>query len=338
MKSNNAALELIVRLPRRYHVSHDTVVELEHAILADPRVAPAHTRDALDGLISGTTRLLQRAGIDIGSLLRVGRRSAGRTPPRDYFAVMMELDPAKAAPWFIHSARKAVYIFDAWPARHGDIRAFVENWGIQYAFVSSSQAAARLAELCQRCTFIWVPEGVDPVRYHARPLLEKDIDVLQLGRKYDAHHTEILPALEKAGKTYLFEREKGKIIFPERDKFVGGLARSRVSICVPSSITHPERAGNIETMTIRYLQSIVSKCLVLGHAPAEMVELFGYNPVVEIDMSDPAGQVLDILGRYEEHLPLIERNFDLVTREHTWDDRWKRMAAVLFQCGSADAH
>lgn len=331
MKSNNAVLELIVRPPRHYHVSHDTVVELEHAILADPRVAPVHMSGALDGLIDGATRLLQRARIDIGSLVQVGRRSSGRTSARDYFSVMMGLDAAKTAPWFIHSARKSIYLFDAWPARHADIRAFVESWRIQYAFVSSSQAAARLAELCQRCTFIWVPEGVDPDRYDARPLGEKDIDVLQLGRKYDAHHTEIVPALEKSGKTYLFEREKGKLIFPERDKFVDGLARSRVSICVPSSITHPERAGNIETMTIRYLQSMVSKCLVLGHAPAEMVELFGYNPVVEIDMSDPAGQLLDILGGYDEYLPLIERNFDRVVSEHTWDNRWQRMATVLFQ-------
>jgi hypothetical protein len=140
-----------------------------------------------------------------------------------------------------------------------------------------------------------------------------------------------VPALKKAGKTYVYETEKGKIIFPGREEFVRGLARARVSICVPSSITHPERAGDIETMTIRYLQSIASKCLVLGHAPAEMVELFGYNPVVEIDMSDPVGQVLDILGRYEDYLPLIERNFDRVSREHTWENRWKGMAAVLFQ-------
>lgn len=325
-------MELIVRPPGRYHVSHNTVVELEQAILADPRVVPARLNGALDSVVVGATRLLQRAGTDMGSLLRVGRRSSvAGTHARDYIAVMMELDAAKAAPWFIRTARRSIYVFDAWPARHGDIRAFVESWGIHYAFVSSSQAAARLAELCDRCTFIWVPEGVDPAQYQGLPLFEKDIDVLQLGRKYDAHHALIAPALENAGKTYLYKRQKGAIIFPRREEFVAGLARSRISICVPSSITHPQRAGDIETMTMRYLQSMVSKCVVLGHAPAEMVELFGYNPVVEIDTLTPAGQLLDILSHYEDYLPLVERNFDVVTREHTWRNRWQQMAAVLFQ-------
>jgi hypothetical protein len=325
-------MELIVRPPRRYHVSHDTVDELEQAILADPRVVPARLNAALERIVVGATRLMQRVGTDMGSLLRVRQRSSvAGTPARDYLAVMMELDAAKSAPWFIRTARRSIYVFDAWPSRHRDIRAFVESWGIQYAFVSSSQAAARLAELCDSCTFIWVPEGVDPAQYQALPLFEKDIDVLQLGRKYDAHHTVIAPALESAGKTYLYESPRGTIIFPQRDEFVAGLARSRISICVPSSITHPERAGDIETMTVRYLQSIVSKCVVLGHAPVEMVELFGYNPVVEIDMLNPAGQLLDILSHYEDYLPLVERNFDIVTREHTWRNRWQQMAAVLLQ-------
>src|SRR5215210_2007737 len=197
-------MELIVRPPRRYHVSHDTVVEFEQAILADPRVVPARSNAPFDSVVVGATRVLQRAGIDIGSLLRVRRRSTiAGTPARDYLAVMMELDVAKAAPWFIRTARRSIYVFDAWPSRHRDIRAFVESWGIHYAFVSSSQAAARLAELCDRCTFIWVPEGVDPAQYQAFPLFEKNIDVLQLGRKYDAHHTVIAPALERAGKRYL---------------------------------------------------------------------------------------------------------------------------------------
>ena len=62
--------------------------------------------------------------------------------------------------------------------------------------------------------------------------------------------------------------KRGGSFSRRRDAFIDGLARSRVSICVPSSVTHPERAGDIETMTIRYLQSMVSKCVVLGRAPA----------------------------------------------------------------------
>ena len=324
-------MELIIRPPRKYHVSQDVVTELEQVILADPRVVPARLNPAVEAFVGGAARALRKAGTDLGSLLGVGRRSSVKSPPeRDYLAVMLELDAARTAPWFIRPGRRSIYLFDAWPSRHGEIRDFVETWGIQYAFISSSQAARRLSKLSDRCTFMWVPEGVDPARYQQRSFIEKDIDVLQLGRKYDAHHALIAEALADAGRSYLYEREKGGIIFPTREEFVAGLARARISICVPSNMTHPDRAGDIETMTIRYLQSMVSKCLVLGHAPAEMVKLFGYNPVVEIDMADPGGQVIEILRDFESYLPLIEKNFSLVSQDHTWAQRWDRMAQVLF--------
>jgi hypothetical protein len=324
-------MELIARPPRRYHVSHDTVLELEDAILADPRVIAAQPRPLTTPLLDGVTRLLRKAGTDPASLLRVSARAnVTDAPDRDYFAVMMELDAAKTAPWFIHNARKSIYLFDAWPGKHGQIRDFVDKWAVQYVFVSSSQAAERLSKLSDRGTFLWVPEGIDPKHYEARSFIEKDIDVLQLGRKYDAHHALIAPALEASGMTYLYEHKKGGIVFPTRKEFVTGLARTRISICVPSSMTHPERAGDVETMTIRYLQSVVSKCIILGHAPREMIDLFGYDPVIAIDMSDPAGQVIDILENYDDYLPLVERNFETVTAHHTWANRWARMSSVLF--------
>ena len=324
-------MELITRPPRQYHVSHDTAAELERTILEDPRVVPAESGGITEAVVDAAARTLRKAGTDIGSLLRVGNRSSGgRVVKHDYLAVMMELDAARTAPWFIRTGRRSIYLFDAWPARHGEIRSFVETWGIQYAFISSSQGAERLTKLSDRCTFMWVPEGVDPSGYQQRSFLEKDIDVLQLGRKYDSYHARIAPELESARASYFYEKEKGGIIFPTREEFVAGLARSKISICFPSSMTHPQRAGDIETMTTRYLQSMASNCLVLGHAPREMVELFGYNPVVEVDDGDPAGQILEILRDYESYLPLIEKNFGSVSSAHTWAHRWTRMAAVLF--------
>jgi hypothetical protein len=323
-------MQLVIRKARRYHVSQDTVDELEAAILRDFRVAPAS-----DGLLAAGAGLLTRGasrlGLDAGKLLRAGSRDPRKTDPhRDYFAVMMNLDASRIAPWFMRDARKSVYLFDAWPSKHREIVDFAEAWGIQYAFVSSSQAAESLSRVSERCTFIWVPEGIDASRYQHRSPLERDIDVLQLGRKYDAYHAVIEPALRKAGRTYVYEKAKGSIIFPTRAEFISGLARSRISVCVPSSVTHRERAGDIETMTIRYLQSIVSKCLVVGHAPAEMVELFGYNPVVEIDIAAAGEQIVDLLANYDDFVPLIEKNFATVTELHTWDRRWERIAPVLF--------
>lgn len=323
-------MQLVVTKPGHLHVSQDTVEELEAVILRDMRVAPA-AENGFAGPARYFARVAARAGLNPARVLGAGKRkSRNADRERDYFAVMMDLNVSRVAPWFMQDARKSVYMFDAWPAKHRQIIDLVDSWGIQYAFVSSSQAAARLGQLSERCTFIWVPEGIDPQRYQQRSLHERDIDVLQLGRKYDSYHAVIEPALRNAGKTYVYEKAKGSIIFPTRAEFVSGLARSRISVCVPSSVTHRERAGDIETMTVRYLQSIVSKCLVVGHAPAEMIELFGYNPVVEIDMDAPGDQLTGLLEGYDEWIPLVEKNYSVVMASHTWDKRWERMAAVLF--------
>ncbi|MGC3976975.1 MAG: hypothetical protein QM751_01275 [Paludibacteraceae bacterium] len=153
--------------------------------------------------------------------------------------------------------------------------------------------------------------------------------MLAIGRKYDEYHNKIKDELAKAGKKYLYEKVKGEIIFPTREEFIGGLADAKISVCVPSNITHPERAGTIETMTIRYLQSMISKCLIVGHAPAEMIQLFGYNPVVEIDYEHPTEQLTDILNNYEKYIPLIEKNYHQVIENHTWENRWKQIKGIF---------
>jgi hypothetical protein len=138
----------------------------------------------------------------------------------------------------------------------------------------------------------------------------------------------IVDSLAEKGYTYLYELKKGELIFPTRQDFIAGLAKTKISICVPSSVTHPERSGNIETMTIRYLQSMVSKCLIVGHAPKEMIDLFGYNPVIEIDFTNPVGQIESILNNYNSYTALIEKNYNEVIQHHTWQCRWEQIKMV----------
>ena len=175
----------------------------------------------------------------------------------------------------------------------------------------------------------WIPEGVDPSIYKRNPPEERTIDVLSLGRKFDKYHHEIVQSLERKGRVYLYEKVKGEIIFPTRSGFIDGLANSKISICVPTNVTHPEIAGDVCTITNRYLQSIASKCLIVGQAPSELVEIFGYNPVIDIDWQDPVGQIEQILSDYDDYLPLIDRNYEELLAGHTWSHRWNSMAEIL---------
>jgi hypothetical protein len=222
-------------------------------------------------------------------------------------------------------------MFDAWPQYYDQITAFAKSYKLDSLFISSRQVAESLQNKLV-CPVFWVAEGVDPTAYRYYDYEGKDIDVLEFGRYYQIYHNTIQDCLARAKKTHHYEQKKGEIIFRTRAAFVDGLARSRISVCVPSSITHPKRAGGIETMTVRYLQSMASKCLIIGKAPEEMLDLFGYNPVIEMDMRDPCGQLFEILDHYERFIPLIERNYLEALTNHTWDGRWQTIVDLISKC------
>jgi hypothetical protein len=317
-------LKLLTQTGKR-HVSLETVEEFENAILRDPGVSPVEplVRDALQ--VPG--QALEKLRLPLPYAAPLARISDSCFTPlgRTYFLIMM--GPTFSS--FLPPGRKSIYLFDVWPTTYERVRKYVVGWHIQDVFVSSSQAARALESQLPNCRVSWVPEGIDPTVYDHRPSEAKDIDVLQFGRKHDAYHELIRTPLEASHKSYLYERVKGEIIFPSRAAFVDGLARSRVSVCFPCNLTHPERSGDTETMTQRYLQSMASKCLVIGHAPAEMTALFGYDPVVEADMTDPAGQLIAVLDSIEQYRPLIERNYRKVMEAHTWSVRWRAISDML---------
>jgi len=84
-------------------------------------------------------------------------------------------------------------------------------------------------------------------------------------------------------------------------------------------------------MTLRYLQSIVSKCLIVGSLPYDMRRLFDYNPVVEADLNNPEDQILDILRNFPDYIPLIEKNYASVIAQHQWSSRMETIRQHLQQ-------
>jgi hypothetical protein len=324
-------MDLIVHDPGRYHVSLDTVWEFEEAVSSDPRI---HTLSSKGTLLPHIPNIVWRILYRLMNRHGDGRKAApaGHRPglKDDTFAVLMGPNIRKTMPRFLAQGRKSIYLFDAWPCNHKKIRLFAESCHIDYLFASSSQGTAMLSDALKKTSCHWIPEGITPEDYYLAFTPEKDIDVLQLGRRYNHYHDLIAKQLDRQGKVYLYEKQAGKVIFPTRLDYVEGLARSKISICVPSALTHPHLAGGIETMTVRYLQSMFSKCLIVGHAPSEMIQLFGYNPVVEIDFTDPVKQLLHLLNNLSEYRPLIEKNYQVVLAHHTWRHRWEKISKILF--------
>ena len=73
------------------------------------------------------------------------------------------------------------------------------------------------------------------------------------------------------------------------------MSKSKIMVCFPQCDTNPGRAGNIETLTIRYWEAMLSGCVIIGRAPNELINLIGYNPVIEVDWERAQEQLEEIL-------------------------------------------
>jgi hypothetical protein len=317
-------ISLILNGNNSKHVSNDVTSEFENAILLDKEIMKARSNKAIRFFKKAYplfSKLFDKLDINMPHL-------PGNILLGDYFIVLMGTwNFEQCMPYFMAKGKKYVYLFDAWPVIHKNIIKLVNRWKVTHVFVSSKQVAELLNSYNSKCQFHWIPEGIDLSFYKYESYANKTIDVLQLGRKYDKYHESIVAHLNAEGIIYLYEKVKGEIIFPKRADFINGLANTKISICFPSSLTHPERSMGIETLTNRYLQSMASKCLIVGHAPEELIELFGYNPVVEANMINPGIQIVSILKDFDSYIPLIEKNY-LKLLEHTWVKRWEKILHI----------
>ena len=222
------------------------------------------------------------------------------------------------------------YCYDCWPCAYDRWEAFFKKQRIKIVFFSARQSAEYFKNKISSMESFWAPEACDPDDYlNAKPLKERDVDVLELGRRNNTYHDKIVTYMKDKNYIHLFETRKGKIIFPTRKEFLKGMGDSKIVISFPGSITHPERSGSVETVTHRYFQTIASKCLALGHCPNELKDIFGYSPVIEVDFNNPLVQITDILATIEKFQPFVDDNYKRLLEVGTWDSRVGKIISIL---------
>jgi hypothetical protein len=226
------------------------------------------------------------------------------------------------------------YSMDVWPPSYARWEAFARRNRVRTWFITARQSAERFKQKFPDANILWLAEAVDPSEYrHEIPLADRKIHVLELGRKWDAYHAKIEKPLEERGRTHLYEKVKGKLIFGARQEMIDGFVNSVISVCFPQSLTHPERAGDVETVTLRYFETIACKCVPVGRAPQELIDLFGFNPMIEVDMDHAAEQVDEILTDPAKYQPMVDRNYQRLMEVGTWDARIREMLATLKTLG-----
>jgi hypothetical protein len=252
---------------------------------------------------------------------------------RAWLAIMMGPVEYQLFP-VCYFAECVIYCFDCWPQKYAWWESFFRRHKIRQVFFSARQSAHYFTDRMPGMQSYWLPEATDPREYQAAlSLQQRTIDILEMGRRDEVWHEKVTAGLAQKKFRHRYERVKGQLVFPDREALIAGLGNTRMSVCFPGSMTHPERCGNVETVTHRYFESIASGCILLGKCPDELRDIFGYNPVIEADLRDPVGQVAEILHSLDKYESLVSRNYQRLLEVGNWKARVETLTRILQEQG-----
>ena len=218
------------------------------------------------------------------------------------------------------------FIWDCWPCYFEKVCAWFKKHNVRTAIFTSSQTAERMRERFPELNIMYCPEGIDTSRYSAgKPLVERCIDLLEYGRGTGLN-------IEMDGMKHVRTKKDGKYLY-SNEQLVEVMADAKVTIALPRSITEPEKAGDIETLTQRYWENMLSRIVMVGHAPKELVDLIGYNPVIEMNIGHSKEQIMDIVAHIGDYQELVDRNRMVALEMGDWQLRMKEVMNWLRSLG-----
>ncbi len=230
-------------------------------------------------------------------------------------------------------------IWDVWPGYWETLYADLRLLQCDIVFVTVRQMAEKLkADLGIKA--YWIPEGIDLGDYcPGNDLFQRSIDVYELGRQKQEYNVVIENVLQTGGVKSLVRNEYAtdgsllKLAYPTAESLLRHLPEMKIIVSFPQCDTHPENAGNLETLTQRYWEAMLSRCLIVGRAPKELTDLIGYNPVIDVDWKAPEDQLTNILSHIADYQEYVNKNYTIALKYASWDNRIKQVKSILVSEG-----
>ncbi len=221
------------------------------------------------------------------------------------------------------------FFWDVWPENFEKTFAWLKKHEVKTAIFTSSQAAEMVREKFPDMNVLAVTEGIDVENYSAgKQLKDREIDFLEYGREID--HIVKYSVTDKIN--YVRGKRNGKPVFSQQE-LVENLANSKVVAAYTKKWTNPEQAGDIDTLTQRYWECMLSGCILIGHAPKELVDLIGYNPVIEVDRENPDEQLMNVLANITDYQELADKNRISAIKYGDWKYSMQRVMNFLHEKG-----
>lgn len=215
--------------------------------------------------------------------------------------------------------------WDCWPRYFELTCEWLRKHQVKTAIFSSRMTAERMQERFPEMRIIWCPEAVDGNVYQKGKLLkDRTIDLLEFGRS-----NEKVLQTGALSLNHVCTKQNGKFIYTN-EQLYQAMGDAKVTIALPRSITQPEIAGDIETLTQRYWECMFSRMVMVGHAPQELIDFIGYNPVIELTDKIPAEELIaNVIEHIEDYQSLVDKNRDTAVKLGSWNVRMEWLMEEL---------
>lgn len=237
------------------------------------------------------------------------------------------------------------FIWDCWPCLDNRLYVWLRKHNVQTAIFTSGQAAERIQKRCIDMNILVVTEGVNTNHYKKGcNLRERNVDLIEIGRSNRCvYNPESLKNIKQVC-TSSFEKRLTD------DELFDFMADSKITITLPKCDTDASIGNGQETLTQRYWEAMLSRCVMIGHAPKELVDLIGYNPCIEIEgfishrgkseyiiehLDDQKinEQIIHILSNINEYQSLVDKNREVALEMSPWTIRMRQVQKWLISLG-----
>lgn len=231
--------------------------------------------------------------------------------------------------------------WDCWPCYFEKTCEWLRRHQVKTAIFSSHQTAEKMQKRFsgkhdgwQKINVIWCAEAVDESVYLRGKLLkDRAVDLLEFGRSNDkvfkADQLKVVFDNRNRSLNHVCTKQNGKFIYTNKQLYEA-MGDAKVTIALPRSITQPEIAGDIETLTQRYWECMFSRMVMVGHAPQELIDFIGYNPVIELsDKISPEELIANVIEHIEDYQSLVDKNRETAEKLGSWDVRMKWLMGEL---------
>ena len=208
-------------------------------------------------------------------------------------------------------------MWDMWPGFYQPFAKFIRRNRVKTVFCTAQQSCKWIQDKFPNVKVIWMPEAIDVDTFPCGPnLIDRETDVICYGRNVPQAQTALQKLSTNGEISYVTKTG------PTFEELSTAIRNAKISICYPRCDTNPEKARGVETLTQRYWEAMCSGTLMVGKAPKELIEVCGYNPVVELGL-DVTTDIKKILANIASYQELVDKNRKCAEERGTFDSRMK---------------